>query len=58
MEQVEINATKRTKTGKGDCRRLRLQGMVPGVVYGLKRDPVLLNIDPVSIKRIDRKSVV
>jgi len=37
METVEIVVSRRTATGKGPMRRLRRQGLVPGVLYGPKR---------------------
>lgn len=37
METVEIVVSRRTGTGKGEARRLRGQGRVPGVLYGPKR---------------------
>ncbi|SDW47160.1 50S ribosomal protein L25/general stress protein Ctc [Nitrosomonas communis] len=32
--QIEIDANKRTLQGKGASRRLRVEGKVPGVIYG------------------------
>ena len=37
METVEIVISRRSDTGKGAARRLRSQGLVPGVLYGPKR---------------------
>jgi len=48
-----MNIELRTKTGTGVCRRLRNEGMVPGVVYGKGVDPM-----PVSIKVRDLQSAI
>ena len=37
---VVLNASVRNEEGKGASRRLRLQGLVPAVVYGGNADPV------------------
>jgi large subunit ribosomal protein L25 len=34
MEERVLNVETRSKTGKGICRRLRVEGLVPGVVFG------------------------
>jgi large subunit ribosomal protein L25 len=34
MDEPVLNAVPRTVTGSADCRRLRRDGLVPGVVYG------------------------
>jgi len=36
---------KRTDEGKGASRRLRRQGLVPGVIYGANKEPVLITIE-------------
>ena len=33
-KQVKLNAKMRTETGRGPVKRLRTQGIVPGIVYG------------------------
>ena len=40
----EINAQPRSDMGKGASRRLRRQGLVPGIVYGAHRDPEMLSL--------------
>lgn len=42
MEQVVMVAQRREETGKGPARRLRAQGLVPGVAYGLGNDTVAI----------------
>ena len=41
-EIFEIDAQPRSDMGKGASRRLRRQGLVPGIVYGAGRDPELI----------------
>ncbi len=36
---------KRTDEGKGASRRLRRQGLVPGVIYGAGKEPVLITVE-------------
>jgi large subunit ribosomal protein L25 len=40
----EVNAIPRSDTGKGASRRLRRQGLLPGIVYGGHRDPETISL--------------
>lgn len=40
MAEFKLNAEVRTRTGKGDSRRLRCTGNVPAVIYGRNVDPI------------------
>jgi len=40
----EVNAEVRTETGKGAIRRLRRADKVPGIVYGIGKEPVSLTM--------------
>jgi len=44
LKQLELSATLRTTTGNGPARRLRGQGMIPGVLYGPVTPPVMLAV--------------
>ena len=44
MEQVAMVAELREETGKGPARRLRVQGLVPGVAYGLDQETVTISV--------------
>lgn len=46
---VNIAAEKREKPGKGASRSLRRQGKVPGVIYGDKKDPLLIALTPKAL---------
>lgn len=44
MQQLAITARKRTQGSKGALSALRRQERVPGVVYGLKKEPETLDV--------------
>lgn len=45
MAEIILHATPRPPQGTRPARRLRSEGKVPGVVYGLGGDPVTLTVD-------------
>jgi len=51
MERIELTATVRNATGKGVARKLRREGLIPGIVYGQKTEPVSLAIGVSEFKR-------
>lgn len=46
---IEIAASPREGSGKGAARELRRQGLVPGVVYGAKKEPVKISLEPLRL---------
>lgn len=60
MEIIELNVSKREKTGKGAGRELRRTGMIPAILYGRNREPEMLTVklkdfeDAVRSKQIGR----
>jgi len=40
----ELEAELRNDTGKGASRRLRYAGLVPGIIYGAHKDPVMITL--------------
>ncbi len=50
MNRYSIEVEKRDKTGKGVARRLRKNGLIPGVVYGKNRDSQALIVNPLDLK--------
>ena len=44
-QQVKLTATTRKETGKEVAKKLRREGMLPGVVYGHKTDPIPLTLE-------------
>lgn len=45
MAEIKLAATTGRALGNGPARRLRAEGKVPGVVYGLDKDPVAIAVD-------------
>jgi large subunit ribosomal protein L25 len=56
MPEIVVPAQKRAETGKNVNRRLRVQGHIPGVVYGRKTDPVSVLVSPKEIGAILRSA--
>ncbi len=50
METPQFKANLRETTGKGPARRLREEALIPANLYGLKKDPVSLTVDPKELK--------
>lgn len=51
MAEHILNIEKREKTGKGICRRLRAQALVPGVVYGKGIETTAVSLDPKQLTK-------
>jgi large subunit ribosomal protein L25 len=54
MSIQEVVVTPRTGLGKGETKRLRKEGMIPSVVYGLGGDSVSVSVEPKTITKIIR----
>jgi large subunit ribosomal protein L25 len=51
MEVGKLTVKRRHQSGKGAARRLRSQGLVPGICYGVKLDtPVPIILDPKELR--------
>ena len=48
---ANMPAQARERAGKGPARAVRRAGRVPGGVYGAKKDPVMITLDPRDIVR-------
>lgn len=44
MEAFELNAEKRSATGRAENKRLRRSGRIPAIVYGAGEDPLMLTL--------------
>jgi large subunit ribosomal protein L25 len=56
MPAVEsIRAEARDRAGKGAARATRRAGRVPAVIYGDKKEPTLISLDPKELDRLVRK---
>ncbi len=51
MDQPVLNVKRREARGKSVARRLRREGLMPGIVYGL-REPLPLSFDPKALEGI------
>ncbi len=47
----KLSAEPRERAGKGAARAARRAGRVPGVIYGAKKTPVLISLDPQDLRR-------
>lgn len=56
MAENVLSAEPRDGIGKGVNRKLRASGRIPGVVYGKKRDPQAIHLDPVALDKLLRGS--
>jgi large subunit ribosomal protein L25 len=50
MDQTVVNAIPGRVLGSRPSRRLRAEGKLPGVVYGLGKDPVTIAVDYVELR--------
>lgn len=55
MSQITLEAQARDRAGKGVARTLRREGRVPAVIYGDKKEPVLISLDANKIYLEHRK---
>jgi large subunit ribosomal protein L25 len=54
MAEIVVSATNRQDRGKNAARRLRRQGLVPGIVYGGKGENVAVAVDPKALQKVLR----
>ena len=54
MAEILVTAKTRTDRGKNAARRLRREGLVPGVVYGGKGENVAVAVDPKALQKVLR----
>ncbi len=52
MQSTKIAASPRTGTGKGPARRLRVEGKIPAVAYGLGKAPRSLAVSPLELAAV------
>ena len=50
-EIISLSAEPRLRAGKGATRATRRDGRVPGIVYGDKKEPVLISLEPRELAR-------
>src|ERR1700722_6091084 len=44
-QQVKLKAEKRTVVGRNAIKKIKAQGLVPGVIYGSQAEPMALQVD-------------
>jgi large subunit ribosomal protein L25 len=54
MAEIVVNAKGRTDRGKNAARRLRREGLVPGIVYGGKGNNIAVAVDPKALQKVLR----
>jgi large subunit ribosomal protein L25 len=54
MAEIVVSATDRNDRGKNAARRLRRQGLVPGIVYGGKGGNIAVAVDPKALQKVLR----
>ena len=54
MAEIVVSAKGRADRGKNAARRLRREGLVPGVVYGGKGENVAVAVDPKALHKVLR----
>ena len=47
---VQLKVEKREKSGTGSSRELRTKKHIPGIIYGEKKDPILISVDEKTLK--------
>jgi len=50
-EFTTLPAEPRERAGKGPARAVRRAGRVPGVIYGARKDPLMVSMDPRDLER-------
>jgi large subunit ribosomal protein L25 len=56
LELLELTANVRKSTGKGISKALRRQGLLPGVLYGPKSEPIPISVDTLDIEKLFKHS--
>jgi len=52
MENLKLEASERKLNTKGDLKKLRLEGFLPGILYGDKEQNLPLSVKKISIKKM------
>ncbi len=55
MEAIKLTAAKREGSGKGDARKLRATGLIPGILYGPEIDPAPISVNALELGAMYRR---
>jgi large subunit ribosomal protein L25 len=56
MKEITLDVKSRTDSGKGVARKLRAQGIIPGIVYGKGEKPISIVLDHAQFHNVMRKA--
>lgn len=56
MSQLTVSAQKRDSAGKGVARKLRAQGLIPGVLYGRDSNPILFSLEEKNMAKVMKEN--
>jgi large subunit ribosomal protein L25 len=56
LDLIKLNTKLRETSGKGAARRLRQNKEIPAIVYGDKKDPIMLSLDAMEFHKIIREN--
>lgn len=51
MEKATLSATKRNDLKKNKVKKSRSDGHIPGIIYGLEKEPVPVNVNPIDFEK-------
>ncbi|UCH85016.1 MAG: 50S ribosomal protein L25 [Candidatus Latescibacterota bacterium] len=52
MENYKLKSDYRETSGKGEARKLRSQGMIPGTIYGYRQDTLSIAVNELELRRL------
>ncbi len=55
MEDIRLSAEKRQTTGKGDARKTRVEGFLPGILYGPETEAISISLQTRELEALLRK---
>jgi large subunit ribosomal protein L25 len=55
METIKLTAAKREGAGKGDARKLRATGFIPGILYGPEIEPAPISVNALELGAMFRQ---
>ncbi|RME79158.1 MAG: hypothetical protein D6785_11430 [Planctomycetota bacterium] len=53
--ETKLVVQKRDLTGKESARKIRKKGQIPGVIYGLKKEVVHIQVEDIAFRKVFRQ---